>query len=145
MSPAGSATTQNATEIVLEPRQRRARLAAVDNTPRSAGGGSASKAAAGALRIGRAVSAALSEQRVLGKTDTRLVGFAGMILLAIAVLGLLLPLVVIVPLALVLVWMGFALLVRATSLHKERRSQGLPSTRVRPATSVDPARKRMSS
>jgi cardiolipin synthase len=109
------------------------------------GSGSASKAAAGALRIGRAVGAALSDQRVLGRTDTRLVAVAGIVLLAIAVLGLLLPLVVIVPLAIVLVWMGLALLVRATSLRKERRSQGLPSTRVRPATSVDTARRRMPS
>ncbi len=66
-----------------------------------------------------------------------------MLLLAIAVLGLFLPFVVIVPLAAVFVWMGLALLIRATSLRKERRSQGLPSTRVRPAAQVDPVQRRM--
>jgi cardiolipin synthase A/B len=131
------ADLENATEIVLEPRRRRARLTAVESGERghmSAGGsGSASKAAAGALRIGRAVSAALSEQRVLGRTDTRVVTSAGLLLLVIAVMGVFFPYVLIAPIVLVLVWMSIALLTRASSLRKERRSHGLPATRVRPA------------
>jgi cardiolipin synthase A/B len=103
-------------------------------------GGSASRAAAGALRIGRTVTAALSEQRVLGRTDSRLVASSGIVLLAIAVLGVLWPLVVIVPLAIILVWVGLVLLVRAFTLRRERRSQGLPATRVRPAPSQPTAR-----
>jgi cardiolipin synthase len=155
----------NATEIVLEPRKKRARLAAVGSAdaPSASGGaeptaslreppreslrespresvggskpgGSASRAAAGALRIGRAVSAALSEQRVLARTDSRLVGVAGALLLVIAVLGVVWPLAIMVPLAILLVWLGLALLIRAGSLRSERRAQGLPSTRVRAAT-----------
>ncbi len=134
---------ENATEIVLEPRGRRV----PDREPatREAVGlsgqrGSASRAAAGALRIGRTVTAALSEQRVLARTDARLVGSAGVVLLAIAVLGVIWPLVVVVPLAIVLVWIGVVLLVRATSLRHERRSQGLPTTRVRPAPPQSSAR-----
>jgi hypothetical protein len=88
----------------------------------------------------------LSEQRVLGRTDTRLVTSAGLLLLVIAVLGLFFPYVLIAPLAFVLIWMSIALLTRAGSMRKERRSQGLPSTRVRQAaptnntTSLPPAR-----
>ncbi len=97
--------------------------------------GSASRAAAGALRVGRSVTAALSQQRVIARTDARLVATSGLVLLTIAVLGVFWPLALIVPLAIVLVWIGLVLLVRAFTLHRERRSQGLPATRVRPAAS----------
>ena len=128
---------ENATEIVLEPRRRRqwdreepsAREPVGVLRPR----GSASRAAAGALRIGRTVTAALSEQRVLARTDARLVASSGIVLLAIAVLGVIWPLAVVVPLAIVLVWIALVLLMRAFTLRRERRSQGLPATRVRPA------------
>jgi len=136
------ADLQNATEIVLEPRRRRLRLPAEwnrESTGTSAPGGSASRAAAGALRIGRAVSAALSDQRVLARTDSRLVGVAGVLLLAIVVLGVFWPLVIVVPVSVVLLWMGAALLIRAVSLRHERRAQGLPSTRVRPAAPTNAA------
>jgi cardiolipin synthase A/B len=127
---------ENATEIVLEPRRRR--QADGESSAREPVGvirprGSASRAAAGALRIGRTVTAALSEQRVLARTDARLVASAGLAMLAIAVLGVIWPLAVIVPLAVVLVWVGLVLLIRASTLRRERRSQGLPATRVRPA------------
>ena len=132
--------------------------AQAEGTPRDAGGraqtqpagreavgtirprGSASRAAAGALRVGRTVTAALSQQRVLARTDARLVATSGLTLLAIAVLGIFWPLVVIAPLAIVLLWIGFVLLIRAFSLRRERRSQGLPATRVRPASPPPQAR-----
>ena len=133
---------ENAREIVLEPRRRRhsdrdtsAREPVSVLRPR----GSASRAAAGALRIGRTVTAALSEQRVLARTDARLVASSGLVLLAIAVIGVLWPLAVIAPLAIVLVWVALVLLARAFTLRRERRSQGLPPTRVRPASSQPPA------
>jgi cardiolipin synthase A/B len=133
----------NATEIVLEPRRRK--QSDRDAATREPVGvirprGSASRAAAGALRIGRTVTAALSEQRVLARTDARLVASSGLALLAVAVLGVIWPLAVIVPLATVLVWVGFVLLIRAFTLRRERRSQGLPATRVRPAPSPPQAR-----
>jgi cardiolipin synthase len=132
----------NATEIVLEPRPRRSMRSPLRRETRdealretrgelsSRPGGSASRAAAGALRIGRAVSAALSDQRVLARTDTRMLGVAGVLLLALAALGVVWPLIIVVPLSIVLLWMGIALLIRALSNRRERRSQGLPPTRV---------------
>jgi cardiolipin synthase len=129
---------QNAAEIVLEPRRRRVtdRHPFRETSALRQPGGSASRAAAGALRIGRTVSAAFSEQRVLARTDARLVGTAGVVLFAIAAIGVIWPLVIIAPLAVVLLWMAVVLLIRATSLRSERRSQGLPSTRVRPAPPI---------
>ena len=127
---------ENATEIVLEPRGRR--HSASDTGVREPVSvlrprGSASRAAAGALRIGRTVTAALSEQRVLARTDARLVASSGLVLLAIAVIGVIWPLAVIVPLAIVLAWVALVLLARAFTLRRDRRSQGLPATRVRAA------------
>jgi cardiolipin synthase len=142
---------ENAREIVLEPRRRRlgdrepaarepfarasmAREPVGVLRPR----GSASRAAAGALRIGRTVTAALSEQRVLARTDARLVATSGLVLVAVAVISVFWPLALIVPLAIVMVWVGLVLLIRAFTLRRERRSQGLPATRVRPAPSQPP-------
>ena len=96
----------------------------------SAQGGSASRAAAGALRLGRTVGAALTEQRVLAPTEARLVAIVGVLLLSIAAAAVLWPLVVAIPIAAIFVWMSIALLIKAHSLRASRRSQGLPSTRV---------------
>jgi cardiolipin synthase len=126
---------ENATEIVLKPRGRRRGdwFAERERYSFDRPGGSASRAAAGALRIGRTVSAALSEQRVLARTDARLVAIAGLILLAIAVVGVFWPLVIVLPLAVILLWISAALLIRAAAIRSERRARGLPSTRVRAA------------
>jgi cardiolipin synthase len=94
--------------------------------------GSASRAAAGALRIGRAVGAALTEQRVLARTEARAVGIVGVLLATFAVVGVLWPLVIAVPLGIVLLWLAISLFIRAYTLRKERKAHGLPSTRVAP-------------
>ncbi|MFL6604893.1 MAG: phospholipase D-like domain-containing protein [Steroidobacteraceae bacterium] len=92
--------------------------------------GSAYRAAAGALRIGRTVGAVLTEQRVLAPTEGRLVAIVGALLLVIAVVAVLWPLVLAIPLALVFLWMSIALLIKAHSLRMARRSRGLPTTRL---------------
>ncbi|MDB6159261.1 MAG: phospholipase [Gammaproteobacteria bacterium] len=136
------------TELVLHPRRRghRIRLTGAGGQiePRgsddggqrrdvrgmSGQGGSASRAAAGALRLGRTVGAALTEQRVLAPTEARLVAFVGVLLLVIAGAAVLWPLVVVIPLAVVFLWMSIALLIKAHSLRTARRSLGQPTTRV---------------
>jgi len=135
------ADLEYSTEIVLQPRRRR-RLEPVsdDDGPRDpirGPGGSASRAAAGALRIGRAVGAALTEQRVLVHTEAKVVAIVAMVLTALAVVGVLWPLVIAVPVGIVLLWMAFALFIRAYTLRKARRSQGLPTTRVTRTRSTD--------
>ncbi len=135
------ADLEYSTEIVLQPRRRR-HLEPVsdDDGPRDpirGPGGSASRAAAGALRIGRAVGAALTEQRVLVHTEAKVVAIVAMVLSGLAVVGVLWPLIIAVPVGIVLLWMAFALFVRAHTLRKARRSQGLPTTRVTRTRSAD--------
>lgn len=94
------------------------------------GGGSTSRAAAGALRITRAVGAALTEQRVLAHTEARVVAVVGLLLIVIGVVSVLWPYVIAIPAALILLWLAITLLIRAHALRTQRRSQGLPPTRV---------------
>jgi cardiolipin synthase len=135
---------ENATEIVLKPRSRPWRPELVGDRERardgggterdgvglSATGGSASRAAAGVLRVGRAVGAALTEQRVLAHTEARVVAIVGVLLTIIATVGILWPLVIAIPVAILLLWMAISLFFRAHALRTQRKSQGLPSTRV---------------
>jgi cardiolipin synthase A/B len=128
-----------ATEIVL--RRRRHRFARMSHRVRdrvasmhregrvsaaAARTGSASRAAAGALRIGRTVGAALSEERVLAPTEARtLAGFAVVTLLLAAVV-VRWPLVAAVPAAMFLAWISLTLCAKAIALRRERRKRGLP-------------------
>lgn len=96
----------------------------------SPSGGSASRAAAGALRLGRAVGAALTDQRVLAPTESRLVAIVGAVVLGLAVAAVIWPLIAAIPLAILLAWIALALFVKALALRRQRRVSGLPSTRV---------------
>jgi cardiolipin synthase len=137
------ADLDNATELVLNPRRRRI-TAATDAQVRpgasvrsrheavglSGPGGSASRATAGALRLGRTVGAALTAQRVLEPTESRIVAVVGVVLLLIAATAVLWPLAIALPLAVLLVWVAIALLARARALRRTRRSRGQPVTRL---------------
>lgn len=129
----------NATEIVLHPRRQRRRISDLPQSlPRmsrerlgmSGQGGSASRAAAGALRLSRTVGAALTEQRVLEPTEARAVAIVGLLIALLAATAILWPLVVAIPLAILLIWVSGALLVRAYSLRQIRRARGQPTTRI---------------
>lgn len=140
----------NATEIVLEPRLHRvgmrprvrAMLGAAPAARRRlrhmAGSGSASRAAAGALRIGRTVGAALGRERVLEPSEARLLGVSGLIVLGIALVGAIWPLVLALPLLVLLLWIAAALLAKARAMRRERRERGLPATRVGRASPTRP-------
>lgn len=106
----------HATEVVLN-RRRRVRAAREVERKRVPGtGGSAGRAAAGALRIGNALGSALSARRVLGPAERRLMVPGGLALLTVAGVGALWPLLLAWPLAAFCVWMGLALLLRAARL-----------------------------
>jgi len=131
---------EQATEIVLRRRRLRlkvrpGRLAArtTGSSMRGRAGratGSASRAAAGALRIGRAVGAALTDQRVLAPTEARLVAVVALGVLVVAVLAILWPLAAAIPVAILLAWVALALFTKALALRRERRRLGLPPTRI---------------
>jgi cardiolipin synthase len=103
----------NATEIVLEQR-RRVRPAGGRQVPRRRGvGGTAGRAAAGALRIGNAIGSALTARRLHGPAEQQLMVEGGMGLTAVAALALLWPRLVAWPLGVLCLWLALSLLLRS--------------------------------
>ncbi len=99
----------NATEIVLE-RRRRVRPAEGMRARRHRGaGGSATRAAAGALRIGNALGSALAAPRVHGPAEQRLMLEGAVLLASVAVTGFLWPRVLAWPLGAVCLWLAISL------------------------------------
>jgi cardiolipin synthase len=99
-------------EVILGRRSRVRPADGVRLRRARGGGGSASRAAAGAVRLGHALGAAFSP-RIHGPAERRLLVPAGVILVLVAVLGAFLPQALGWPLALVSLWLGAALLLRA--------------------------------
>jgi cardiolipin synthase len=113
---------ENATEIVLD-SQRKIRAPnepAHPHPPMTSGGGSAGRAAAGALRISNTVGAAFTNRRVLEPVEARIMLTAGSLLLLLAVLFALFPRVFVYPLVVVLVWIALALLYRGYRLSRSK-------------------------
>ncbi len=109
---------ERATEVVLERRRRhvRTRLSREPerNTPiRRARIGSATRAAAGALRIGSAVGHAIARPRELGFGEGRVIAAGGLLLVALGAIAFQWPRAVAWPLAAFAVWIGLAILVHA--------------------------------
>jgi cardiolipin synthase len=113
---------ENATEVVLDARHKlRAPNEPRHPHPATTGGrGSAGRAAAGALRIGHAVGAAFTNQRVLEPVEARLMLTAGTLLVVLAVLFAFFPRVLAYPLALILIWIAVSLLYRGYKLHRNQ-------------------------
>src|SRR5690606_29183039 len=118
----------NATEIVLdaqrvvcptEPRVRRARHARA--------GGSAGRAAAGALRIGNTVGAAMADRRVLGPAEARIMIGVAVVFMALAVIGIVWPLAIALPLSLLASWTAVSLLIRGRALQRSSATQSVHS------------------
>ena len=111
-----------ATEIALT---RRARVVRTAEAPRRSARrpGSAGRAAAGAVSIGSAVGAAMTGRRILGPAEARIMGAAGVALLVLALLALLWPRAVAVPLAVLALWLAGSLFCRAWTLRRERAEE----------------------
>jgi cardiolipin synthase len=115
----------NATEIVLR-RWARVRPAGDVRVPRVRGaGGSATRTAAGALRIGNALGSVLAARRVHGSAERWLMAEGGLLLAVLAGLGFVWPRLLAWPLAAFSLWLGLALLARAA----RRRAAASPSPR----------------
>lgn len=109
---------ERATEVVLERRRRhvRTRLSREPGRktpPRRARIGSATRAAAGALRIGSAVGHAIARPRELGFGEGRVIAAGGLLLVALGAIAFQWPRAVAWPLAAFAVWIGLAILVHA--------------------------------
>ena len=123
----------NATEIVLR-RWARVRPAGDVRVPRVRGaGGSATRAAAGALRIGNALGSVLAARRVHGPAERWLMAEGGLLLAVLAGVGFVWPRLLAWPLAAFSLWLGLALLARAA-----RRRAATPPPRPRAAASSPP-------
>lgn len=111
----------NATEIVLDRRQR---LYAPVKTrrKRAAGGGSTSRAAAAAVRIGQTLGITLTKRRVLGPIAARFTAVTGFLLCALSVLFALFPKVLVYPLVALGAWGGLTLLYQGYQLAKQRKT-----------------------
>jgi cardiolipin synthase len=113
---------ENATEIVLA---RGNRIRPVQDTgPMHLNPvrGSAGRAAASALRLGNTVSAALTNRRVLGASEAGIAGKFGLLLSGLAVVGVLFPYAIAIPLGLLAGWIGVTLLVRAWKLRRQHEA-----------------------
>ena len=106
----------NATEVLLTARSRVIHPA---RPPR--GGGSAGRAAAGAVRLGNTVTAAVANRRVLAPAEARIVAVIGVLFAVAAAAALRWPRLFAWPIAVILAWLAVVLLVRAYRLHVERR------------------------
>jgi cardiolipin synthase len=108
---------QHATEVVLRKRKR-IRLPSVNENQRSRpGGGSISRAAAGAIRLGRTVGAAVLNHRVLGPAEAKPLAISALVPLVLAAVAIFFPAVFAWPAAFVLLWFGVTLLLRAWRLR----------------------------
>ena len=114
---------KHSTEIVLSERKR-VRATNHPEPPRRRRykkykRGSAGRAALGALGLGSAVSAAITNHRILGPAEAKVMVVGSAILLTLSFVAVLWPRVVTIPLAVLGVWIAAALLIRSYRLHRE--------------------------
>jgi cardiolipin synthase len=113
----------NATEIVLGARNRVYSVAGTRVQPavRGPASGSAGRLAAGAIRVGNTVEAAITSRRVLGPADAKTMIAGALVFLLLAAAVMLWPLLLALPVALMAAWVGAALLVKGWRLHWQAR------------------------
>ena len=132
-----------ATEIVLSHRSRVRRIAHPEgerNQRRRPRDGSSGRAATSAVRWANSVGAALTNRRELGPAESHLMLGAGILLCVVAVVAVLWPWVLTIPLAALAGWVGIASLLRAWRLAQERLSATPPAVPMRGATEPVPER-----
>jgi cardiolipin synthase len=117
----------DATEIVLDSRRRIGASASGTSTTRrvSTAGGTAGRAAAGAIRLSNTAVAAIASRRALAHAEGSIILLAALLLMALAVVGFLWPRVFAVPLAAISAWCAVSIAMRAFGL----RGRGGPDGR----------------
>jgi cardiolipin synthase len=113
-----------ATEIVLSTKRRVRPAGEMPRLRRRGRRGSSGRAAAGALRLANTVGAAITDRRVLGTAEARVMAGAGVVLMAFAVACAIWPRVIAVPIAIVACWAAVALWIRAWRLRQLRTKKG---------------------
>jgi cardiolipin synthase len=113
----------NSTEIVLDEKHKM-RAPGKPRRPRpvaTSGGGSAGRAAAGAIRISNSIGAAFINRRIFEPAEAHLMFLGGTILLVLAALSAFFPRLLAYPAVLLSLWFAIALLDRGRKLWNERR------------------------
>ena len=130
---------KRSTEIVLDARSR-VRTPDPPSTPAGSrppgwrARGSGGRAMAGAMRIGSAVSAAVTNRRVMEPVEGHIALYAGAALALLAVLAVVFPKALAYPLAAVAAWLAATLFSRGLTLLRERhRRRRAGAAAARPA------------
>ena len=123
---------ENSTEILLAARHRIRRSEAGRPQVRR-GGGSSSRAAAGALRLAHSVGAVLANRRVLDQSDTAMLPWMALLLFGFALAVAIWPRLLAWPVAALALWIGLAL----ASRHLRRRTRSA-SAKTAAATDTKP-------
>lgn len=116
---------ENSTEILLTAKRKRPkpqhkrlrRLRAKFDTL------SSGRTAAGAVRIGNAVTAAIGNRRILSPTEARIMFSGGLLLLMLAIIAVFWPRVISIPLAVFATWLAMSLFFKAIELHREGKRE----------------------
>lgn len=106
----------NATEIVLSDK-RRIQPKEHRRKPR---GSDKVAGVATAMRLGNTVAAAFQQQRILGAAESAVMLILGLSLLAIAIAGWYWPRLLALPIAVLSLWLGSSLMIRAWQLRQRR-------------------------
>jgi cardiolipin synthase len=134
---------ENSTEIVISDRKRVRRADKPEGRKgaarrqRTSRKGSASRAAAGVIGVGSTVGAAITNRRVLGPAEARIMFMAAGLLLLLSIVAVKWPRGLTFPLAFIGTWVAIALFIRAWKL---RRGAALDARGDSPPASA-PARK----
>jgi cardiolipin synthase A/B len=115
----------HATEIVLSEHRVRAvgKTARWSLKQRKPVSGSVTRAGAGAIRIGSAVGAAITDHRVLGPAEAKIMAIVGVALFCLASIFILWPRWIGIPVALFAAWLAVSLIIRAHRLYVIRRRE----------------------
>jgi cardiolipin synthase len=114
----------NTTEIVLgEKNGMRRRPMLVSGTGRRVRAGSASRVAAGVVRLGSSVSAAVTNRRPLGPAEANVMAVAALMLITVALLAVYVPKAITIPVVILCSWIALGLLVQACKLRFKRRDR----------------------
>jgi cardiolipin synthase len=109
----------HATEVVLERNHVRAPGAPGGRRHgATSGGGSSGRVAAGAIRVGNTVAAAIANTRILEPVEAGIAVVAGLVCAVLASLGFLFPRAMAYPLSAIAAWFAAALLYRGIMLYR---------------------------
>jgi cardiolipin synthase len=76
------------------------------------------RVAAAAISVGKTMGAAITDRRVMGASEAKVLAFGGALLIGLAVLAWFKPRALSAPFAVIGVWIGISLLIRAYHLRK---------------------------